>query len=107
MTHTASTPFFALTGQMVARAWRVFKNRRQFTELKDWSDEQLNDIGLTRSDVRRALAQPFYSDPTSSLLSSVTMQRRQIRRQAANTERTFPALTLVSPQEDKRGQLAA
>ncbi|MEM5581074.1 MULTISPECIES: DUF1127 domain-containing protein [unclassified Roseibium] len=105
MTHIASTPFFALTGQMAARVWRVFNNRRKFAELKTWSDEQLNDIGLTRSDVRRAMAQPFYRDPTS-LLSGAAAHPRQ--RLAANAPLTGPALTLARPQRaGKDGQLAA
>jgi uncharacterized protein YjiS (DUF1127 family) len=98
MTHFANHAIFALFGQTVVRAWRVFNNRRQFTELKHWSDEQLKDIGLTRSDVRRALALPFYADPTT-LLSSSSAVHRSPTLHAANT----PALTL----QDEHGKLAA
>ncbi|UES37238.1 DUF1127 domain-containing protein [Roseibium aggregatum] len=104
MTHTASTPFFALFGQMVARVWRVSKNRRQFAELNDWSDEQLKDIGLTRSDVRRALAQPFYTDPTS-LVNGSSALRETIGYSAANSAQDKPVMTLVT--ESKTRQLAA
>lgn len=106
MTHTASTPFVALLGQMIARAWRVFNNRRQFAELKDWSDEQLKDIGLTRSDVRRALAQPFYADPTS-LVNNTDVQSGWLDLQPANVERTQPPLRAVGTAPDTSGQLAA
>ncbi|GAB2185730.1 DUF1127 domain-containing protein [Roseibium sp. LAB1] len=104
MTHTASTPFFALFGQMVARVWRVLNNRRQFAELNDWSDEQLKDIGLTRSDVRRALAQPFYTDPTS-LVNESSALRETLGYSAANSAQDKPVMTLVT--ESKTRQLAA
>ncbi|POF34628.1 DUF1127 domain-containing protein [Roseibium marinum] len=103
---TTSTPSFALFGQMVARAWRVFNNRRQFAELKDWSDEQLKDVGLTRSDVRRAMAQPFYRDPTASLLSGSPVLHRRRNLQAANAPQARAELTLVETVTDN-GQLAA
>ncbi len=67
MTHIAHHPIFALSGQLVASALRVFKNRRQVTELWTLSDEALKDIGLTRSDVRRARALPFHKDPAPFL----------------------------------------
>ncbi|WP_299810842.1 DUF1127 domain-containing protein [uncultured Roseibium sp.] len=108
MTHTTSTPSFALFGQMVARAWRVFNNRRQFAELQDWSDEQLKDVGLSRSDVRRAMAQPFYRDPTSSLLSASPALNRRLSLQAANAPRARADLTLVETEKATgNGQLAA
>ena len=106
MNHIASTPFVALFGQMAARAWRVFTNRRHVTQLKDWSDEQLKDIGLTRSDVRRALALPFYQDPTS-LLSGAADLDRSIRYRAANTAQEKPDLTLVDGYKNTSGQIAA
>ncbi|TYC67754.1 DUF1127 domain-containing protein [Stappia sp. BW2] len=104
MSHTASTPFFAPFGQMVARAWRVFSNRRQFAKLTDWSDEQLKDIGLTRSDVRRALALPFYTDPTS-LVNESSALRETVGYSAANSAQDKPVMTLVS--ESKTRQIAA
>jgi uncharacterized protein YjiS (DUF1127 family) len=106
MTHIASIPFVALFGQMAARAWRVFNNRRHVAELKYWSDEQLKDIGLTRSDVRRALALPFYRDPTS-LLSNLPDFGLPMHLRAANTAQEKPALTLIDGCDPKSGQIAA
>ncbi len=106
MTHIANHPFFALFGQMVARAWRVFSNRRQFAELKHWSDEQLDDIGLSRSDVRRALAQPFYTDPTS-LLTRTPALHPILATGAANSPRPAPSLEIVGGCDHKPGQIAA
>ena len=101
MTHTATTPFFALFGQMAARAWRVFANRRHFAELQDWSDEQLNDIGLTRSDVRRALAKPFYTDPTSLVNGSADASRNP-NYSAANASPEKSVLALVAGSKTRR-----
>ena len=106
MTHTATTPFFALLGQLAARAWRVFNNRRQFAELKHWSDDQLKDIGLTRSDVRRALALPFYADPTSVLTGSASLGT-PMNLSAANGQSKSPDLRIVDPCQDQSGPLAA
>ncbi|MCX2723911.1 DUF1127 domain-containing protein [Roseibium salinum] len=105
MTHSASTPFFALLGQAAVRAWRVYSNRRQIAELKHWTDDQLKDIGLTRSDVRRALAQPFYSDPTSVLNASPAL-RQAPNYSAANAPTDKPELTLVETRKSD-GKLAA
>lgn len=62
MTHLAHHPIVALAGQTVARVLRIFKNRHQAAKLSALSDEQLKDIGLTRSDVRSALALPLRAD---------------------------------------------
>ncbi|TYC51541.1 DUF1127 domain-containing protein [Rhodobacterales bacterium] len=106
MTQTFSTPFFALFGQTVARAWRVYKNRRQFAELSHWTDEQLLDVGLTRHDVRRALSLPFYSDP-SSLVSGSPAMRHTVTINAANTPQAKPALKVVKNTHDASGSIAA
>ncbi|WP_306141096.1 DUF1127 domain-containing protein [Roseibium sp. MMSF_3412] len=106
MTHFASIPFVALLGQMAARAWRVFNNRRHVTELTHWSDEQLKDIGLTRSDVRRALAQPFYRDPTS-VLSTTTTFGGAFNLSAANGVLEKQPLIVIDGHKGKSGQIAA
>ena len=67
MTHFARLSPTATIGHAIARAWRVFKNRRQVVKLYELSDSQLEDIGLTRGDVRRALQLPLFSDPTPLL----------------------------------------
>ncbi|MEM8700682.1 MAG: DUF1127 domain-containing protein [Pseudomonadota bacterium] len=106
MTHIASIPFVALLGQMAARAWRVFTNRRHVSELTHWSDEQLKDIGLTRSDVRRALAEPFYRDPTS-VLSNTSTFGGAFTLSAANGVVNRQPLTLIEGHKGKTGQIAA
>jgi len=110
MTHTTSTPFFALSGQLVTRAWRVFKNRRQFAELRDWSDEQLKDIGLTRTEVYRALSLPFFTDPTSCMNTSPALRQTLAFSSvspAANAPQKAPCLKALEPDTDNSGPLAA
>jgi uncharacterized protein YjiS (DUF1127 family) len=41
--------------------------RRQIVMLSDMDDHLLEDIGLQRTDVRMALAQPLYRDPSRML----------------------------------------
>ena len=67
-----STFTMALAG-MLLRAVKSFavalRNRRQVGRLTDLDDRALKDIGLTRSDVTAALAQPFLRDPSIHLTS--------------------------------------
>jgi len=74
-THSATLSPTATIGHAIARAWRVFKNRRQVVKLYELSDSQLEDIGLTRGDVRQALQLPLFTDPTP-VLNSWAKERR-------------------------------
>lgn len=75
MTHFARLSPTAIIGHAIARVWRVFHNRRQIVKLYELSDSQLEDIGLTRGDVRRALQLPLFSDP-SPILNTWADQKR-------------------------------
>jgi uncharacterized protein YjiS (DUF1127 family) len=46
---------------------RLLKNRRNARMLAGMDDRMLADIGLTRSDLRDAYAQPLWRDPTDVL----------------------------------------
>ena len=49
-------------------ACRVLRNRIEITRLEDLDDNQLSDIGLTRSELNRALmGSSFFEDPSSHL----------------------------------------
>ena len=50
-----------------ARFQTALVNRRAANELLDWDARALKDIGLTRSDLRGALASPLFKDPTEFL----------------------------------------
>lgn len=99
MTHIAHHPIFALSGQLVARALRVFKNRRQVAQLWTLSDEALKDIGLTRSDVRRARALPLHKDPAFFLTQMTSGPGELAFPIAANS--VVPRLdeTLLAPRQ--------
>ena len=62
--HAVSKP--VRTG-VFTRLVTLWRNRRDTEELLDLNDHQLADIGLTRGDVRRALAGPFACDPSVML----------------------------------------
>ncbi|HEY8566828.1 MAG TPA: DUF1127 domain-containing protein [Beijerinckiaceae bacterium] len=52
----------------VARVVQVLRHRGEVKQLADLDDRALADIGLTRSDVTRALNEPWLKDPSSVLL---------------------------------------
>ena len=67
-----------LQGAMkIASVWRVFRNRSQINQLHELDDNQLRDIGLTRSDLVSALLQStFFEDPSSHLTKSARDRSR-------------------------------
>jgi len=58
---------------------RAYRNRSDATALASLDDRMLADMGLTRSDVRDAFAEPLWHDPTS-LLRARALERRLARR---------------------------
>lgn len=53
----------------VLRSLRTsLRNRSEVSALAEMTDHQLADIGLTRDDVRSALAAPLACDPAESLI---------------------------------------
>lgn len=77
----------ALGAMSLARAW---KHRREVNRLLVLDDRMLKDIGLVRSDVLGALAEPIGVDPSVGLrLRSVENRLRQ-RDRADQVERMTP-----------------
>jgi len=54
-------------GAFVAAIARTTRNRRAMTGMLELDDRMLRDIGVTRTDVHRALAGRFDEDPTYRL----------------------------------------
>lgn len=54
---------------------RALKHRRNASMLTGMDDRMLADIGLTRSDLRDAYAEPLWRDPTDVLASRVREKR--------------------------------
>jgi uncharacterized protein YjiS (DUF1127 family) len=67
---------------------RALRRRGDITALASFDDRALADIGITRSDVRDAMAEPFWRDP-SALLASRAAERR------AHRPRAFPAFRIL------------
>ncbi len=59
---------------------QVFKSRQDAAVLAGLDDRMLADIGLTRGDVRDAVAEPAWRDPTALLVSRAHERRINRRR---------------------------
>src|SRR5436190_14190569 len=75
---------------------RAINHRRGIAALAAQDDRLLADIGLTRDDVRSAIAQPFWRDPTEVL-----------RQHAGMAWRISLHQRFASPDEGNRRALAA
>ena len=64
---------------LIGQLYRACHNRSAVAVLGVVSDYMLADIGLTRSDIRDAFAEPVWRDPTS-LMSTRALDRRARRR---------------------------
>jgi uncharacterized protein YjiS (DUF1127 family) len=58
---------FAVALNGMRKLARLLKHRRDARMLAGMDDRMLGDIGLTRSDLRDAYAQPLWRDPTDVL----------------------------------------
>jgi uncharacterized protein YjiS (DUF1127 family) len=53
-----------MAGRRMVHALWVSRNRKAMAALARLDDRMLADIGLTRADIRDAVSQPLWSDPT-------------------------------------------
>ena len=72
----------------------VLKNRRDAFRLAHLDDRMLADIGLTRSDLRDAFAEPPWHDPTAILTQRAAERRLAKRRAVSNC---VAAMAFASP----------
>lgn len=75
---------------IVAGLGRAIANRSEVRQLAEFDDRMLADIGLSRSDVLGALAEPMHKDPSSVLLLR-SLERRPRSRSLGVTPRVRPA----------------
>ena len=66
----------------------ALRHRREVMNLAEFDDHMLKDIGLMRSDVSSALAEPLFLNPSWVLVRCVQRHSR--------TERTAPPLRTVT-----------
>jgi uncharacterized protein YjiS (DUF1127 family) len=85
----------------VVRIHTAMANRRAAKELLNWDHRALKDIGLTRGDVRGALSEPVFADPTVSLSLIAAGREVTVRRDGA--ARPLPKAAAVS--KDRLGNL--
>jgi uncharacterized protein YjiS (DUF1127 family) len=64
----------------IRKVGQVLKNRHDATMLAGMDERMLADIGLTRSDLHDAFAEPIWNDPTA-ILASRAGERRKHRAQ--------------------------
>ena len=93
----APPPYFAaLLSALFASLRKVaqaLKNRREATALAGMDERMLRDIGLTRSDLRDAYAEPLWRDPTDILATRAQDRRRH--RGARDSKAFFASPPLV------------
>ena len=70
----------------LAAIGRAMKNRRDAAKLAGLDDHMLADIGLTRSDLRDAYAEPLWHDPTDVLASRASERRTRKRSAVVRTD---------------------
>jgi len=72
----------AAAAKRVRHAREILRNRRDAAVLASFNDRMLADIGLTRSDLHDAFAEPRWRDPTAVLVARAE-ERRTARRRGA------------------------
>jgi uncharacterized protein YjiS (DUF1127 family) len=91
----------AAAAKRVRHVCEVLRNRRDAAVLASFNDRMLADIGLTRSDLHDAFAEPPWRDPTAVLVARA-QERRTARRRGVwpwPEPRDVPAPSIV-PQAD-------
>jgi uncharacterized protein YjiS (DUF1127 family) len=75
---------------------QTIKNRRDATILAGMDERMLADIGLTRGDVRDAISEPVWRDPTAVLVSRAHERRINRRRlKIGLAEKSFDAPSII------------
>ncbi|HWV42034.1 DUF1127 domain-containing protein [Pseudorhodoplanes sp.] len=83
---------FAIALGGMRKLARLLKNRRRARMLAGMDDRMLRDIGLNRSDLRDAYAQPLWRDPTDVLADRARAKRSHRRHGPDAGTVTAPAI---------------
>ena len=71
---------FGFVADRARSVLQILKNRREAAMLVGLDDRMLADIGLTRGDLRDAISEPVWRDPTAILVSRAHERRINRRR---------------------------
>jgi uncharacterized protein YjiS (DUF1127 family) len=95
----------AIGGVVANRVFAVFralKHRHDAQMLAGLDERMLKDIGLTRSDLRDAYAEPIWRDPTAVLVERAGERRTHRRRIAFGLQATVLSAPSIAPEHDGR-----
>ncbi len=109
MTQTLNMPaaspltraFNAIGGVVANRVFavaRAIKHRHDAQMLAGLDERMLKDIGLTRSDLRDAYAEPLWRDPTSVLVERAGERRNNRRRASFGLQASVISAPSISPE---------
>jgi uncharacterized protein YjiS (DUF1127 family) len=90
----------AAAGRRAGNLLRVIRNRHASAMLARLDDRMLADIGLTRSDLRDAYAEPIWQDPTD-VLARRARERRASRSHRSEAPPLVPTGPLPCPPADR------
>ncbi|MCB8820362.1 DUF1127 domain-containing protein [Microvirga rosea] len=97
--HVTSLPGATFLGSIVravANIVKALQHRREIVHLAEFDDRMLKDIGLVRSDVEGALAEPLLHNPSWVLVRCAERHART-ERVAAPARSVRPVVPLVKP----------
>lgn len=88
---------FAIALNGMRKLARLLKHRRDARMLAGMDDRMLGDIGLSRSDLRDAYAQPLWRDPTDVLAGRARDKRLNRRGRVDVLEVEAPSIAPGEP----------
>ena len=81
--------------RQLARLANALRDRSEVKRLIEMDDRALRDIGLSRSEVDGALAEPFFRSPSAVLLRSVERRSRAVQTDSPAVRSARPVVPLV------------
>lgn len=106
--HTGAADLLARVRRLAASAaevYRAFRSRREMRMLAGFDDRMLADIGLNRSDVRDAVSEPLWRDPTRVLVKRA--RERRLSRPATHASPGRVAAPPIVPAQAARARRRA